>query len=155
MSDPGATPAGAALPRLAQSPLGDEVEFLLARARSVGIVRANTYLSEFDLKVRHYSVLALAASGLQPSQRELAEYLGLDPSQIVALVDGLERRGLVAREPAPHDRRLKAIVATADGAALYGRARAATERAERESLAGLEPGERETLLHLLRKIAFG
>ena len=41
--------------------------------------------------------------------------LGLDPSQIVALVDDLEGRGLVMRTLDPNDRRNKLIVATDDG----------------------------------------
>ena len=40
-------------------------------------------------------MLTLANSGLEPTQRELADFLSLDPSQIVALMDELEKRGLV------------------------------------------------------------
>ena len=60
-------------------PLADDLGFLLSRA-SGQIVRAtNAALAEHGLRVRQYSVLALAcesADGL--SQRELATVLGLD-----------------------------------------------------------------------------
>ena len=87
--------------RLYSSELANETEFLAARARSVGSRRANEDLASLDLKVRSYSVLSLACSGLNPSQRELAEFLFLDPSQIVALVDQLEKRGAVKRKADP------------------------------------------------------
>lgn len=139
---------------LATSELAFEIEFLTARARSIGIARANAALLPLALKVRSYSVLALACTGQSPSQRELAEFLVLDPSQIVALVDELERRGLVSRETNPRDRRAKGICATDAGRDLYARARAIVQQAETESLNGLDDAERLQLRELLRRIAF-
>jgi len=71
--------------------LADEIEFLTARARSVGTGHANLALANLGLKVRGYAVLSLATSGLNPSQRELAAFLRLDASQIVALIDELQQ----------------------------------------------------------------
>jgi DNA-binding MarR family transcriptional regulator len=147
-------PATAGLERLYGTDLANEIEFLTARARSLGSGLANSMLAELDLKVRSYSVLSLACSGQNPSQRELADFLSLDPSQIVALVDQLERRGAVAREADPRDRRSKVIVATAPGRKLYKQAEAIIRKASDESLAQLNEQERETLRDLLRRIAF-
>ncbi|MET0798509.1 MAG: MarR family transcriptional regulator, partial [Rhodococcus sp. (in: high G+C Gram-positive bacteria)] len=75
------------------APLSDDIGFLLTRAGTSLTAAAKTALAPFELRVRSYSVLALAcehADGL--GQRQLAEELGLDPSQIVALVDDLEVR---------------------------------------------------------------
>ena len=140
--------------RLHTTELANEIEFLTARARSLGSGRANNMLAELDLKVRSYSVLSLACSGENPSQRELADFLSLDPSQIVALVDQLERRGAVTRETDPRDRRSKVIVATTAGRNLYKRAEGIIRRAEDQSLSTLSPQERETLRDLLKRIAF-
>lgn len=140
--------------RLYATELADEIEFLTARARSVGSSRANVLLKELDLKVRSYSVLSLACSGMNPSQRELADFLSLDPSQIVALVDELERRGAVTREADPRDRRSKVIVATAGGRRLYKQAYAVVRRAEDRSLMALDARERDLLRDLLRRVAF-
>ena len=107
--------AGNGLERLYTTDLASEIEFLTARARSLGSGRANNMLAELDLKVRSYSVLSLACSGQNPSQRELADFLSLDPSQIVALVDQLEKRGAVTREADPRDRRSKVIAPTPAG----------------------------------------
>ncbi|MGM0928132.1 MAG: MarR family winged helix-turn-helix transcriptional regulator [Actinomycetota bacterium] len=142
------------LERLYTTDLASEIEFLTARARSLGSGRANNMLAELDLKVRSYSVLSLACSGQNPSQRELADFLSLDPSQIVALVDQLEKRGAVTREADPRDRRSKVIAATAAGRRLYKRAEAIIRQASDYSLAALNEQERETLRDLLRRIAF-
>ncbi|MET1155750.1 MarR family transcriptional regulator [Arthrobacter sp.] len=146
--------AGNGLERLYTTDLAGEIEFLTARARSLGSGRANKMLAELDLKVRSYSVLSLACSGQNPSQRELADFLSLDPSQIVALVDQLEKRGAVTREADPRDRRSKVIAPTAAGRRLYKRADAIVRQASDHSLAQLNDQERETLRDLLRRIAF-
>ena len=146
--------AGNGLERLYTTDLASEIEFLTARARSLGSGRANNMLAELDLKVRSYSVLSLACSGQNPSQRELADFLSLDPSQIVALVDQLEKRGAVTREADPRDRRSKVIAPTAAGRRLFKRAEAIIRQASDQSLAQLNDQERETLRDLLRRIAF-
>ncbi|TFD59761.1 MarR family transcriptional regulator [Cryobacterium sp. Hh7] len=140
--------------RLRDTDLANEIEFMTARARSIGSARANAMLAELDLRVRSYSVLSLACSGQNPSQRELAGFLSLDPSQIVALVDHLENRGAVTREQDARDRRSKVIVATPAGRDLYQRAGAIIRAAEDRSLRGLSPAEREQLRSLLRRVAF-
>jgi DNA-binding MarR family transcriptional regulator len=48
----------------------------------------------------------------------LAAECGCDPSNITGLVDKLEERGMVRRETAPNDRRVKLIVLTNDGRAF-------------------------------------
>jgi DNA-binding MarR family transcriptional regulator len=100
-------------------------------------------------------VLALANSGLEPTQREMAEFLSLDPSQIVALIDELEKRGLVIRAPGKLDRRAKIVSSTPEGEALFRRAEAAARDAESAALAGLSAPEIATLKGLLRKALWG
>ena len=135
--------------------LADDLSFLLARANALSLAAGNAALAPFGLKARSYSVLALAVDlDVRPSQRGLAEYLRLDPSQIVALVDDLQRRGLIERRPDPADRRANVVVATDAGRALHSRALAAAERAEHELHAALDDDERAQLARLLRRIAF-
>jgi DNA-binding MarR family transcriptional regulator len=125
--------------------------FLLAKLHAAGSVLNNRALAAFGLKERSYSVLALANSELDPTQREMAEFLSLDPSQIVALIDELEQRGLVVRAPGKQDRRAKIVSATAEGAAVFRRAEAAARVAEAEALADLSDAEVGDLKALLRK----
>lgn len=132
----------------------DDLSFLLARANAVSLQAASAALRPFGLKPRSYSVLALALSGARPSQREISEYLRLDPSQVVALVDSLQEAGIVARETDDRDRRAKVVVATDEGARLYEEAGLAVRRVEDDVLGALDDGERAALRALLERIAF-
>lgn len=137
--------------KLLDAPLTNDLGFLLAKLHAAGSVINNRALAEFDLKERSYSVLVLANSGLEPTQRELADFLSLDPSQIVALVDTLEKRGLVVRAAGKQDRRAKTVTATTKGAKLQTQAAKAARDAEGEALNGLEKDEAAVLKSLLRK----
>lgn len=139
--------------RLWDTSVGGDLAFLLARANAVSLSRANSALAEHELKVRSYSVLALVAADARPSQRELSEFLRLDPSQVVALVDDLESRGLAQRAPDPSDRRANVVLITDDGRALYERARSSTVEAEKRAFAELSGEDRERLTAFLRTLA--
>jgi DNA-binding MarR family transcriptional regulator len=84
------------------------VEEVLLRARelSTETVMFHTAISErrglspVESKVLDY----LARLGPQ-TPKELARLSGLAPASVTALVDRLERKGIVAREPHPDDRR--------------------------------------------------
>ena len=145
---------GPSTDRLRGSPLATEIEFLYARARALGATVANRFLQEHGLRVRSYSVLSLACGGLGATQRELAEFLRLDPSQIVSLVDQLETAGLVRRETDPTDRRSKVIVATPEGERVRVEAAVAAARAADITLGALTAAEREQLRELMTKVAF-
>jgi DNA-binding MarR family transcriptional regulator len=57
--------------------------------------------------------------------KDIARHLHCDPSNATGLVDQLERRGLVRRTTPPHDRRVRAVEATEQGAAVLADLRAA------------------------------
>ena len=61
-------------------------------------------------------VLLLAAVG-PITMSDLADKLNTDRPYLTVMIDDLESRGLVRREPHPGDRRLKIVSITADGAA--------------------------------------
>lgn len=138
-----------------EMPLRDELFFVMARASAVGSSRANKALATLDLKVREYSALAMACEEQPPTQRDLSRYLALDPSQIVAIVDNLQQRGAVERQPDPRDRRSKIVVATEAGRELRDTARGLSAAADDESLTMLSSAERRQLHTLLAKVAFG
>lgn len=114
---------------------------------------ARAHLRPLGLHVRSYSVLALAGEGGGRTQREVADYLDLDPSQVVSLVDELEGQGLVTREVVPGDRRSRLIRATDQGCSVLEAGRLATAAAESETLGALTAEERETLVRLLQRAA--
>lgn len=85
------------------------------------------------------------------SQRELARRLHYDPSNITALADSMEARGLIERRPDASDRRFRLLALTPEGERL--RAALETRLAEPpEFLNRLTPGEQKQLLQLLAKV---
>src|SRR5512133_329540 len=67
----------------------------------------------------------MALRSLDPEQpvpmHELASACHLDSSTITGIVDRLEQRGLVERRPAEHDRRVKMVAVTDEGAKSHKR----------------------------------
>jgi len=141
--------------RFSSAEISNDVGLLLAKLHALSSNLNNRALAEFDLRERSFSVLTLACSGLEPTQRELAEFLSLDPSQIVSLVDELESRGLIERAAGKHDRRVKIVAATADGIGIHAKARAALQACEKAQLAALTENEAVQLKSLLGKALRG
>ena len=133
-------------------PFVDNIGFLMSRASGLLVRATNAALAEEGLRVRQYSVLSLVCEA-GSSQRDLAEVLGLDPSQVVALVDDLHAAGLVERTPSPADRRTKLVVPTERGRATRERAARTAESSLAAQLAGLDAGEQAVLRHLLGRLA--
>ena len=81
---------------------------------------------------------------------ELAEVMHCDNSNVTGIVDRLEQRGLLERRPAEHDRRVKLLVLTAEGA----RVREELERRMGEpppGIAALPRAEQRALRNILRR----
>ena len=136
--------------------LAHDIGFLLARASGLVVRSTNERLGRHGLRVRQYSVLTLvceAQDGL--SQRELAGVLGLDPSQVVLLLDELASAGLVQRTPSPADRRTKLVSATAAGRERQAEAAQDVDGAVYAQMADLTVEERYQLRALLTRVITG
>ena len=69
---------------------------------------------EFDLAPQQMIALRMLGAGPR-KMSELAQALFCDNSNVTGIVDRLEERGLVRREAAEGDRRVKLLVLTTDG----------------------------------------
>ncbi|WP_346618718.1 MarR family winged helix-turn-helix transcriptional regulator [Blastococcus montanus] len=115
---------------------------------------SNRALAEVGLKARSYAALALATDlpgGI--TQRELSISLGLDPSQVVGLVDVLAATRLVERRTSPTDRRTNLVVPTREGQRLRERAAGLIDRAQADLLGHLDDDEAADLRRLMNKLA--
>jgi DNA-binding MarR family transcriptional regulator len=84
----------------------------------------------------------------------LAEVVGVDAPYATLIVDNLEERGLVARQPDPADRRRKLVTLTPEGCKAIEK----LQRIEREpppGFARLSAAELDTLEALMRRVAGG
>ena len=70
-------------------------------------------------EARWLPLLHMARWGDGMTQKDLAASLGVEGPTLVRTLDWLEREGLVARRPVPHDRRAKTVHLTPRATALY------------------------------------
>src|SRR5436189_399594 len=124
-----------------ETPLRDEAEagdatlvsgyglliFRLARASAWRLGRS---LNESGLRWPEFAVLHHLDAQGPIAQRDLAIALRIQPSNLVALLDQLEDRGLLERAPDSADRRRHRVQLTQAGRRATNHAREATRRAE-------------------------
>jgi DNA-binding MarR family transcriptional regulator len=133
-------------------PLARKLGYVLRRAQLSVFDEFITALAEVELRPTQYAVLVLLAHTPGLKQSDVAAALGIQCANFVALVDGLERRRLARRCPAPKDRRSYALYLTEAGKELLARA-SRLEAAHEASLdARLGGCGREQLLKLLGRL---
>ena len=101
--------------------------------------------AQHDLSVPQLRLLGVLRDR-QPGMLELASLFDVDKSSMTGLVDRAERRGLVRRRPAEHDRRSVQVVITPAAstliaeveAVIYGRVSALVGKLSGRDRAGLE-----------------
>ena len=111
-------------------------------------------LAPYGLKPVDFSVMSTIGHNPGVTSRQLCAALNLLPPNLVGLIQSLEARGLIEREPHPHDGRAVGLHATPKGQALMVQAEQTATELETEKTAKLTPAERKTLVALLQKIYF-
>jgi MarR family transcriptional regulator, transcriptional regulator for hemolysin len=111
------------------------------RLRPLGLTRA-----------QWQALFLLARAGGTLVQRELSEALDVGAPATVALVDRMERDGLVSRATVPGDRRRNAVVLTARARRLVTAIDAVARELRRDVTSALTAEELDTLATLLGKV---
>lgn len=109
-------------------------------------------LAPFGITPHELPVLILIASHAPASQQQAAQRLGIDRTSMVALLDTLEAKGLVVRQPDTADRRRNVVELTDTGQDVLRRATLASDAAERELLGPLSEEDAQHLRDALRAI---
>ncbi|MGD0554451.1 MAG: MarR family winged helix-turn-helix transcriptional regulator [Streptosporangiaceae bacterium] len=109
--------APADLPPPSTSRLRSMLEVKLGLLELADRLRQNwvAHAAAAGLSTAQVNALVALTPGEPVPMRALATRLDYDASNLSVLVDRLENRGLVDRHPDPDDRRVKALVLTADG----------------------------------------
>ena len=97
-------------------------------------------------------VLLLVEANPGSNQTRIGKALGIDRSTLVSIVDMLEKRGLIRREPSPTDRRSHALVLSVEGAAFLRAIRPRLDAHEAEIARNLSAAERAQLRDLLQRL---
>ena len=84
---------------------------------------------------------------------DIADFFGQAPRTVTEAIDGLERKGLVSREPDPSDRRAKHVSITAAGLAALQATQPLRVALIDRVFGVLEPGESDQLHALIAKLA--
>ncbi|MET9216398.1 MULTISPECIES: MarR family winged helix-turn-helix transcriptional regulator [unclassified Nocardia] len=138
-----------ALPR----PPGRQVAFLLAQLGAHAAQRFAERIAAFGLTPPDIGVLRMVLAAPGRSQRALAADLGVVPSRVVALLDNLDRLGLVERRRSATDRRNHELHPTQAAFALMGDLWPVLQAHEADLTAALSPAEHDQLADLLARVA--
>ncbi len=127
--------------------------FLLARLGLAFKALALERIEDAGFDPYDHSVLAIVDEGARETQATIADALALDPSRLVALLDSLEERELIARQRDPQDRRRHMVSITAAGKRQLSRLRAIAKQLEDEFFAPLDAKSRAALHEQLLQLA--
>ena len=132
--------------------INDRLALILFRAGVEIEVRGEALLQrELGIDGRDYTTLAVLATDQPESQQDLARLMGKTPPLMVAAVDALEAKGLVARRRSDRDRRRSVVELTDAGREMLAKADAVAQAVADELLAGIGAEEREALHATLRR----
>ncbi|WJY90514.1 MarR family winged helix-turn-helix transcriptional regulator [Corynebacterium confusum] len=106
-------------------------------------------LSTKQTTLREYWVLTCLVDSSATSQSSLSELLAIDASDMVRLLDSLEKRGWAKRERDPQDRRRQIVASTKKGSKAQKELAQLVDSAEEEAL---DSSTNKQLKHL-RKLA--
>jgi DNA-binding MarR family transcriptional regulator len=110
-------------------------------------------LGEEGFRRHHFAVMTALAEDGAASQAELGRRVWLDRSDLHAVLNELEREGLVARKQDARDRRRNLVELTPAGVSTLARLDARVDAAQERFVAPLTPAERRELLRLLTAVA--
>ena len=133
--------------------LHQRIPFLLSQ---LGVYLAEDFvhrLEPFGVEPRTYAVLKALVEDDGQSQRQLSAQLGIHRNVMVAVVDKLERQGLVKRMPHPGDRRAFAVTMTGKARELLPNLDAQGRAQEDEITASLSDAERNAVREQLQRMS--
>jgi DNA-binding MarR family transcriptional regulator len=127
--------------------------WLLGRASLRGHQLIQERLAQAGVRKWHYGVLATLVEFGPAAQAQVGRRLGLDRSDLVAVLNDLEHEGYVSRSPDPIDRRRNTVTVTDAGHTALKRFDGLVVEANDRLLEPLSPAERELLASLLARLA--
>ena len=139
-------------PSLEASSLRHRCGFLIAQAHRLLRESAADAMTPTGLHPRDFGALSVLATDAPCSQNHLAERLGISPPAVLAFVDELEARRLIARSRNKDDRRAYDLTLTRDGAKRLAAAREVAAGVQSDIRERLGPDGDEELRALLDKL---
>src|SRR5271166_2659165 len=139
--------------RVDYGPLDRRLGYVLRRAQIAVFRDFFSAFEAYDNRPAQYSILTVIECNPGLKQSEVSEALGIQRTNFVAMIDELQRRGLVRRGPAPNDRRSYALVLTEKGRRLMSELHEVAERHEQRIADTLGADARERMFAELKTLA--
>ena len=132
-----------------KTPLGTLLSLMtsyevLRRYLEMGLMR------EGATTIRFHVMSALFRNGGEMTPSELAKWVFREKNSITAVIDTLERQGVVRREPSKHDGRSVNVVITEKGWREANRLNPIAQELSREVLSCLDKGQIDALIGIMR-----
>jgi DNA-binding MarR family transcriptional regulator len=109
-------------------------------------------MAVYNLSPVDFSVMSVIVHNPGVTSRQLCAALNILPPNLVGLIQVLEARGLIERQPHPHDGRAVGLHPTEQGIDLMREAEATASELEKKVGGKLTPNQTQTLVTLLQKI---
>jgi DNA-binding MarR family transcriptional regulator len=122
---------------------------LMIKLGRITMHRFTEALEPFGIRPRHVAALIELRDRGELTQQSLCGQLHLDPTNVVAILNELEKRGYATRRRDPEDRRRHLVEVSKKGLAVIEKVSDVMDGVEEELLDGLGPAEREQLEGLL------
>ncbi|WP_236048714.1 MarR family winged helix-turn-helix transcriptional regulator [Paractinoplanes ovalisporus] len=106
-------------------------------------------LDRHGISMWAYAVLTALRERPMRTQAALAAGIGADKTRLIPVLDELQKRELIDREPDPDDRRVRLLALTPAGRRLHQAVQAEIRAAEADLLAAFPPGDREAFVRTL------
>jgi DNA-binding MarR family transcriptional regulator len=116
------------------------------------IAREEPVLLAHDISMWGYIVLTALVEQPVRTQAALAQAINADKSRIIGVLDELQERGLIQRQPDEADRRVHLLSLTPAGDRLRRSVEARIRRREEQVLAVLPPADRDAFLRSLKAL---
>lgn len=109
-------------------------------------------MKPYDLRPVDFSTLSLITHNPGITARQLCHALGILPPNMVGMINGFEKRGLIERHPHPTDRRAQGLHLTTRGRQMMLDAERTATELEQDVAHRLSLQEQRTLIGLLQKV---
>jgi DNA-binding MarR family transcriptional regulator len=124
---------------------------LIRRAHQISGAVFSAHLAGFDLTSVQYAAMDAIASQPGIDATRLSELIAFDKATLGGVLDRLEAKGLIARQPSSQDRRVKSVTLTGAGERLLESVGPRVVAAQAEMLQPLSQAEQGQFIALLKK----
>jgi DNA-binding MarR family transcriptional regulator len=125
---------------------------LMIKLGRITMHRFTEALEPFGIRPRHVAALIELRDRGELTQQSLCGQLHLDPTNLVAILNDLEKKGYATRRRDPDDRRRHLVEVSRKGLAVIEKVSEVMDGVEADLLDGLEPEDRDQLEGLLTSI---